>query len=139
MFTCKSLGRRFTMICGGAAFIIGTVLVASAFHIAQLVVGRLVLGIGVGFATQVRDASAWRVPAAACALRVAWDGTDICLSVWPCGCVCAHLRPPTRRARAAPALLLRARAHVTRPRRSTSPRWRPTTCAARSTSCSSSR
>lgn len=30
----------------------GTVLVASAFHVAQLVVGRLVLGVGVGFATQ---------------------------------------------------------------------------------------
>lgn len=27
-------------------------LVASAFHIAQLVIGRIVLGIGVGFATQ---------------------------------------------------------------------------------------
>lgn len=27
-------------------------LVASAFHIAQLVIGRLVLGVGVGFATQ---------------------------------------------------------------------------------------
>jgi hypothetical protein len=30
----------------------GTVLVASAYHIAQLVIGRLVLGVGVGFATQ---------------------------------------------------------------------------------------
>lgn len=27
-------------------------LVASAYHIAQLVIGRLVLGVGVGFATQ---------------------------------------------------------------------------------------
>lgn len=30
----------------------GTVLVASAFSVAQLVVGRLVLGVGVGLATQ---------------------------------------------------------------------------------------
>lgn len=30
----------------------GTVLVASAFSIAQLVVGRLILGVGVGLATQ---------------------------------------------------------------------------------------
>lgn len=52
MVTCKKLGRRFTMICGGAAFIIGTVLVASAFSVAQLVIGRLILGVGVGFATQ---------------------------------------------------------------------------------------
>eukprot|EP00775_Hariotina_reticulata_P012572 gene12572-12704_t len=40
------------MIMGGLAFIIGTVLVAAAFHTAQLVVGRIILGIGVGFATQ---------------------------------------------------------------------------------------
>lgn len=52
MFTCNRLGRRFTMICGGAAFIIGTILLASAFSLAQLVVGRIVLGFGVGFATQ---------------------------------------------------------------------------------------
>lgn len=30
----------------------GTILVASAFHIAQLVIGRVILGVGVGFATQ---------------------------------------------------------------------------------------
>jgi hypothetical protein len=30
----------------------GTALVCSAYHIAQLVIGRLVLGVGVGFATQ---------------------------------------------------------------------------------------
>lgn len=54
MFTCRKIGRRATMCMGGAAFIIGTVLVASAFHVAQLVIGRLILGVGVGFATQVR-------------------------------------------------------------------------------------
>ena len=54
MWTCRKWGRRVTMIMGGAAFIIGTVLVTSAFHVAQLVIGRLVLGVGVGFATQVR-------------------------------------------------------------------------------------
>eukprot|EP00879_Flechtneria_rotunda_P017824 GHRR01018683.1.p1 GENE.GHRR01018683.1~~GHRR01018683.1.p1 ORF type:complete len:512 (-),score=124.08 GHRR01018683.1:93-1628(-) len=52
MVTSKKLGRRFTMIAGGAAFLIGTILLASAYHIAQLVIGRIVLGIGVGFATQ---------------------------------------------------------------------------------------
>jgi MFS family permease len=35
-----------------ALWLAGTVLVASAFSIAQLVVGRIILGIGVGFATQ---------------------------------------------------------------------------------------
>lgn len=36
--------------CGVCAA--GTILVASAFHIAQLVIGRVILGVGVGFATQ---------------------------------------------------------------------------------------
>jgi sugar porter (SP) family MFS transporter len=52
MFTSKKFGRRFTMICGGAFFIVGTALVASAFQLAQLVIGRIILGFGVGFATQ---------------------------------------------------------------------------------------
>lgn len=41
------------MMAGGAAFLIGTALVTFAMHMAMLVLGRLVLGIGVGFATQV--------------------------------------------------------------------------------------
>lgn len=35
-----------------AAGTTGTILVASAFQLAQLVVGRIILGVGVGFATQ---------------------------------------------------------------------------------------
>ncbi|KAF6263304.1 general substrate transporter [Scenedesmus sp. NREL 46B-D3] len=52
MVTSKKLGRRFTMVTAGAAFIIGTVLIATSSAMAQLVVGRLVQGVGVGFATQ---------------------------------------------------------------------------------------
>ena len=51
-YTCKRFGRKSTMAAGGAAFLIGTILVATAFVVPQLVVGRIVLGIGVGFATQ---------------------------------------------------------------------------------------
>lgn len=51
-YTCNKLGRRVTMMAGGACFAIGTALVAAAVNIAMLVVGRLVLGFGVGFATQ---------------------------------------------------------------------------------------
>ena len=40
------------MAAGGFAFLAGTVLVTSAFATAQLVVGRLVLGVGVGLAVQ---------------------------------------------------------------------------------------
>lgn len=40
------------MMAGGACFLVGTALVACAVHMAMLVLGRVVLGIGVGFATQ---------------------------------------------------------------------------------------
>jgi hypothetical protein len=57
------------MMLGGINFLIGTVLVASAYDTVQLVIGRCVLGLGVGFATQV-SAVAWR--AAALQLHRAW-------------------------------------------------------------------
>ena len=41
------------MTVGGAAFGIGTALVAAAVNVPMLVVGRIVLGVGVGFAAQV--------------------------------------------------------------------------------------
>jgi MFS family permease len=52
-YTCRRFGRKATMIAGGACFLGGTVLVTLAIHMAMLVLGRLVLGVGVGFATQV--------------------------------------------------------------------------------------
>lgn len=51
-YTCKRYGRKATMMAGGACFLVGTGLVAGAMHVAMLVIGRLVLGLGVGFATQ---------------------------------------------------------------------------------------
>lgn len=42
------------MFVGGICFLAGTALVASAFSLAQLVLGRLVIGLGLGFAAQVR-------------------------------------------------------------------------------------
>jgi len=51
-WTCKRFGRKATMMAGGACFLVGTGLVAGAVHIAMLVTGRIVLGFGVGFATQ---------------------------------------------------------------------------------------
>lgn len=53
MYTCRKFGRKFTMCLGGTCFLVGTVLVTAAFSTAQLVVGRVVLGVGVGFANQV--------------------------------------------------------------------------------------
>lgn len=52
MYTCKRIGRKWTMLMGSVCFLVGTVLVAAAFSVAQLVIGRIVLGFGVGFATQ---------------------------------------------------------------------------------------
>lgn len=51
-YTCKRYGRKATMVAGGFCFLVGTALVALAMHMAMLVLGRVVLGVGVGFATQ---------------------------------------------------------------------------------------
>jgi len=40
------------MMTGGFCFLVGTALVAGAVHMVMLVLGRMVLGLGVGFATQ---------------------------------------------------------------------------------------
>lgn len=48
-------GRKATMMAGGACFLGGTALVTFAVHISMLVLGRVVLGFGVGFATQVNS------------------------------------------------------------------------------------
>ncbi len=41
------------LLLGGLAFLIGTGLLAGAVHISMLFLGRVFLGIGVGFANQV--------------------------------------------------------------------------------------
>ena len=50
--TCVAWGRRPTMILGGAFFLLGAVLMASAFHLPALIIGRLSLGMGVGLCVQ---------------------------------------------------------------------------------------
>ncbi|GAX75106.1 hypothetical protein CEUSTIGMA_g2550.t1 [Chlamydomonas eustigma] len=51
-WTSNKYGRKFTMVCAGVFFGIGTVLVAAAVNVEMLVAGRVVLGFGVGLATQ---------------------------------------------------------------------------------------
>lgn len=53
-YTTRKLGRRLTMLIAGLFFIAGTVFNAAAQNLAMLIVGRLLLGCGVGFANQVR-------------------------------------------------------------------------------------
>ncbi|WIA37403.1 hypothetical protein OEZ86_014328 [Tetradesmus obliquus] len=47
-FTAKQWGRRPTMMLGGLCFLIGAVLMAPAVHVAMLIIGRVVMGLGVG-------------------------------------------------------------------------------------------
>ncbi|KAI4345615.1 hypothetical protein L6164_012717 [Bauhinia variegata] len=51
-YTTRRLGRKATMLVAGLFFIAGTVLGAAAQDLAMLIVGRILLGCGVGFANQ---------------------------------------------------------------------------------------
>ncbi|KAK7280149.1 hypothetical protein RJT34_25211 [Clitoria ternatea] len=48
----RKLGRKQTMLIAGVFFIVGTVLNAVANSLALLIIGRILLGCGVGFANQ---------------------------------------------------------------------------------------
>ncbi|KAK4431822.1 Sugar carrier protein A [Sesamum alatum] len=45
-------GRRASIICGGTSFLIGAALNASAANLAMLLLGRIMLGVGIGFGNQ---------------------------------------------------------------------------------------
>lgn len=49
----QSYGRKTSMLVGGVVFFVGSLLNGAAANIAMLIIGRLLLGIGVGFANQV--------------------------------------------------------------------------------------
>lgn len=49
----RKLGRRATMLGGGVVFLVGAILNGFAMNIAMLIIGRILLGIGVGFSNQV--------------------------------------------------------------------------------------
>ncbi|XP_049391104.1 sugar carrier protein C-like [Solanum stenotomum] len=51
-FVSKKHGRKVTMFLGGLFFLFGAVLNAAAVHISMLILGRILLGVGVGFANQ---------------------------------------------------------------------------------------
>ncbi|CAL9074595.1 unnamed protein product [Musa textilis] len=48
----RAFGRRNSMLGGGATFLAGAAINGSAKNIAMLIIGRILLGIGVGFANQ---------------------------------------------------------------------------------------
>lgn len=51
--TTRTLGRKVTMLIAGLFFIVGTVFNAAAMNLVMLIIGRILLGCGVGFANQV--------------------------------------------------------------------------------------
>uniref|UniRef100_A0A5B6YQ88 Putative sugar transport protein 10 n=1 Tax=Davidia involucrata TaxID=16924 RepID=A0A5B6YQ88_DAVIN len=48
----RIFGRKVSMCTGGAVFLLGSILNGAATNIAMLIIGRLLLGVGVGFANQ---------------------------------------------------------------------------------------
>uniref|UniRef100_A0A8R7QXB9 Major facilitator superfamily (MFS) profile domain-containing protein n=2 Tax=Triticum urartu TaxID=4572 RepID=A0A8R7QXB9_TRIUA len=51
-YTTRRLGRRATMRIAGAFFIVGVIFNGAARNLGMLIVGRILLGCGVGFASQ---------------------------------------------------------------------------------------
>ncbi|KAL6216266.1 hypothetical protein ACLB2K_009489 [Fragaria x ananassa] len=51
-YITKRLGRKMSMLIAGILFLAGTILNAAAVNLAMLIIGRLLLGCGVGFANQ---------------------------------------------------------------------------------------
>ncbi|KAK7291986.1 hypothetical protein RIF29_07583 [Crotalaria pallida] len=48
----RKYGRRISILCGGISFLIGSALNASAVNLAMLIMGRIMLGVGIGFGNQ---------------------------------------------------------------------------------------
>ncbi|KAL3825385.1 hypothetical protein ACJIZ3_021414 [Penstemon smallii] len=51
-FVTRAYGRKPSILIGGAAFFVGAVLNGAALNIYMLIFGRVLLGVGVGFANQ---------------------------------------------------------------------------------------
>lgn len=49
----RRFGRKITMLLGGAISLAGAAINGAAKDVAMLIIGRILLGIGVGFANQV--------------------------------------------------------------------------------------
>ncbi|XAR63990.1 hypothetical protein NMG60_11024168, partial [Bertholletia excelsa] len=50
--TTKAFGRKVSMVVGGLIFLLGAVLNGAAKNVEMLIVGRLFLGVGIGYANQ---------------------------------------------------------------------------------------
>ncbi|CAM0911091.1 unnamed protein product [Alopecurus aequalis] len=48
----RTFGRKWSMFCGGITFLVGSALNGAATNVMMLILGRILLGVGVGFANQ---------------------------------------------------------------------------------------
>ncbi|KAL6965554.1 hypothetical protein U1Q18_036605 [Sarracenia purpurea var. burkii] len=48
----RNYGRRTSILCGGISFIVGATLDAAAVNLVMLILGRIMLGVGIGFGNQ---------------------------------------------------------------------------------------
>ncbi|KAL6989417.1 Hexose carrier protein hex6, partial [Sarracenia purpurea var. burkii] len=49
----KAFGRKPSILVGGAAFLLGAALGGTALNLYMLILSRILLGVGIGFANQV--------------------------------------------------------------------------------------
>lgn len=49
----RAFGRKWSMFIGGITFLVGAVINGLALNVLMLILGRILLGVGVGFANQV--------------------------------------------------------------------------------------
>lgn len=49
----RKKGRKASILCGAISFFVGAVLNAAATNIAMLIIGRCLIGFGIGFSNQV--------------------------------------------------------------------------------------
>lgn len=49
----KVMGRKMSMLSGGVLFLIGAIVNGFSKNVAMLIIGRILLGCGIGFANQV--------------------------------------------------------------------------------------
>ncbi|KAK6122477.1 hypothetical protein DH2020_043763 [Rehmannia glutinosa] len=50
--TTRKFGRKISMTVGGVIFLIGAVLNGAAMNVSMLIIGRILLGVGIGYANQ---------------------------------------------------------------------------------------
>lgn len=53
-YVTRSKGRRGSILVGSISFFLGAILNAAAVNVFMLIVGRIFLGIGIGFGNQVK-------------------------------------------------------------------------------------